>query len=177
MDLKVVETGDGGDIVKIDKDLVVIDGFENHVFLGLYGGNVEQSTPDVRDASDQAFDYWANNLFMPGDKSLQFNSQTERILMTTPLTSSGRVIIQQAVENDLAFMKEFAELSIVVQIVRIDTVLIAVKIDQPDNLQSSAFVFIWDATRRELFQDEINATVKKPITVKYFDFSFDFSFE
>lgn len=177
MDLKVVETGDGGDVVKIDKDLVVIDGFENMVYLAMYGGNVEQSTPDVRDSSDQAFDFWGNNLLMPGDKSLQFNSKTERILMTTPLTSSGRVIIQQAVEDDLAFMKEFAEVTVVVQIVRIDTVLIAVKIAQPDNLQSSAFVFIWDATRKELFQEEINATVKKPITIKYFDFSFDFSFE
>lgn len=177
MDLKVVETGNGGDIVKMDKDVVVIEGFENHPYLAMFGGNVEQSTPDIRNATDQAFDFWGNNLLMPGDKSLQFNSMTERVLMNTPLTSAGRVIIQQAVENDLEFMKDFATIKVVVQIVRVDTVIIGVKIDQPDNLQSSAFVFIWDATRQELFEQEVEATIKKPISIKYFDFSFDFSFE
>lgn len=177
MDLEIIETGDGGDLVKDSKDLSVVFGFENFVYLALFGGNVEASTPTKRIASEQAFDFWANNLLMQGDDSIQFNSETERILKLVALTSSTRSIIQQAVEKDLSFMKDFAVVTIVVQIVATDKLLIACRLVQPDNLQTQDFIYIWDATRQELLDREIIATSRQTITVKFFDFSFDFSFE
>src|SRR4051812_24194087 len=104
MDLKLVETNDGGDLVKNTNDLDVIFGFENVVYLALFGGNVKQSTPTVRDQSQQAFDFWGNNLFMPNDTLIQLNSETERALITYALTSSGRISIENAIKSDLQVM-------------------------------------------------------------------------
>ncbi len=177
MDLELIETGDGGDLIKSSKDLSVIFGFENFVYLAMFGGNIEASTPTTRIASEQAFDFWANNLLMQGDDSIQFNSQTERILKSVPLTSSSRSLIQQAVEKDLAFMKDFAIVTIIVQIIATDKLLIACRILQPDNLQTQDFIFLWDATRQELIDREVIATSRQNITIRYFDSSFDFSFE
>ena len=177
MDLEIIETGDGGDVVTKAKDLSIIFGFENFVYLAMFGGNIESSTPSIRIPSEQAFDFWANNLLMPGDSSIQFNSQTERILKSNALTSSSRLIIQQAVERDLAFMKDFATVNVVVQILATDKLLIACRILQPDNLQTQDFIFIWDASKQELIDREIIANSRQGITIKYFDSSFDFSFE
>ena len=154
MDLELVEQGDGGELVKTTNDLSVIFGFENMVYLALFGGNVEASTPVQRIVTEQAFDWWANNLLMQGDSSIQFNSETERALNTIPLTSSGRVLIQQAVENDLTFMKEFAVVNVGVSIVQTDKVQISVSLTNPENLQKQDFIFIWDATNRELIERE-----------------------
>lgn len=177
MDLQLVETGDGGDLVKNVKDLKVIYGFQNMIYLGLMGGNLAQSTPILRDATEQAFDFWGNNLFMQGDSSIQFNSETERALNTTPLTSAGRVLIQLAVQNDLEFMRDFADVKVTVQIVSDDVLIIGIRIQQLDNLQIQDFVIIWDATKKELTEAEILTTTKKGVSIKYFDYTFDVSFE
>lgn len=150
MDLEIIENGDGGELVKNTNDLSVIFGFENMVYLALFGGNVEASTPSSRLATEQAFDFWANNLLDPQDTSIQFNSETERTLNEVSLTSSGRVIIQRAVEDDLAFMKDFATVKVNVSLVGLDSVQISVTILQPDNLQKQEIIFIWNATDQEL---------------------------
>ena len=80
MDLRVIETKNGGDLVSKKRDLSVIEGFENMPYLALFGGCTEQSTPLLRVKSEQAFDWWGNNLFFPNDQSKQLNSITERIL-------------------------------------------------------------------------------------------------
>ena len=59
-DLKLIETGSGGDIVFNGIDVEVIDGFENMPYLGIYGGNIEQNTKEFLPA-EQRFDFWANN--------------------------------------------------------------------------------------------------------------------
>src|SRR5688572_6826679 len=105
MDLKLIVDGNGADIVKTTKDLVVISGLQNMVLLALFGGNVEASTPTKRLPTEQAGDWWGNSLFFPDDPERQFNSLTERTLNTVALTSSGRVRIEQAVLKDLEFMK------------------------------------------------------------------------
>lgn len=150
MDLKVIESGNGGDLVKTSKDLTVISGLGNMVYLALFGGNVKASTPQKRLVSEQAFDYWGNSLFDSNDPDVQFNSLTERTLNTTALSSSGRVRIEQAVIKDLQFMKSFAIIIASVSIPETDKVLIEVKVQEPDNLQEQAFTFIWDATKNEV---------------------------
>lgn len=177
MDLKLIESNDGGDLVKNAKDLEVIFGFQNMVYLALFGGNVEASTPITRIASEQDFSFWGNNLLLPQEPGLQFNSKTERTLINVALNSSGLSIIQQAVESDLAFMKEFATIKVVVSIVGLDNVLIAVRVLQPDNLQEQDFIYIWNATRQELLQSEFVTLTPTVIRVRYFDDSFDFSFD
>lgn len=176
MDLELVLTGDGGDLIKTSKDLSVIFGFQNMPLLAMFGGNVKMSTPNTRIETEQDFSFWGNNLLMPQDTSIQFNSQTERALNTIALTSSGRALIQQAVENDLAFMKDFATVSVAVSIIDTDTVIIAIRLIQPDNLQQQNFVYIWSATRRELLAQEFIVLTPQSIRVRYFDSSFDLFF-
>jgi|SRR5688500_5333998 len=159
MDLKLKETFNGGDIVKATKDFVVIYGLGNMVYLALFGGNVEANTPQRRVASEQNFDWWGNELLMNEDQGLQFNSDTERALIHTPLTSSGRAQIQAAVARDLKHMKDFARIGISVAIIATDVVRIGVRVQEPDNLESRDFIFIWDATRGELVDDLPTRTV------------------
>lgn len=150
MDLQVIETFNGGDLVKTPKDLVTIEGFQNMPYLALFGGNPGFPTPTNRAENSQAFDWWGNNLFLRDTPNLQFNSQTEFVLQTVALNSQGVSLIQQAVENDLRFMQEFANVSVSVVVITDDVVSIGIFIQEPTNQQNKAFVFIWDATEGEL---------------------------
>lgn len=103
-DLAIGESdNNGGDLKLLGKDLAVVNGMENQVYLALFGGNVEQNTPSIITGAP-TFDYWANNLLWPNRQDLQFNSNTERILNTTELSSAGRVTIENAVKSDLAYL-------------------------------------------------------------------------
>lgn len=150
MDLEVRETLNGGDLVKNPKDFSVINGFQNMIYFGLFGGNVEASTPLVRIPTEQAFDWWGNNLFFPNDTSVQMNSETERTLMNVALNSSGCVLIEKAIDKDLKFMADFATVTREVTIVSTDRVKIEIQIVRLDNLLERPFIFIWDATNMEL---------------------------
>jgi phage gp46-like protein len=153
MDLKVIEEGNGGELVKTAKDLVVISGLQNMVYLALFGGCVEASTPTKRLPTEQAADWWGNSLLFPDNPERQLNSLTERTLNEVALTSSGRVRIEQAVLKDLDFMKAFAEVSASVSIPETDKVVIQVTVQEPDNIEEQAFTFIWDATKNELVEE------------------------
>lgn len=176
MDLELVEEGNGGELIKNSKDLSVIYGFENMPFLAMFGGNVKMGTPSTRLVTEQAFDFWGNNLLMPNDSSIQFNSQTERALNTIPLTSYGRTLIQQAVEADLQSMADFANITVTVSIIATDVVVIGIRMLQPDNLQQQDFVYIWNATLQELRQKEFEVISKNVLRIKFFDLFFDLSF-
>lgn len=104
-DLAIVETLNGGDLQLIGHDLAVVNGNENQFYLMMFGGQVEQNTEDA--VPGNAKDYWANNLLFPSDKALQFNSNTERTLNTTPLTSAGRLKIENAIKEDLKYSVDF----------------------------------------------------------------------
>lgn len=178
MDLKLKETFNGGDIVKTTKDFVVIYGLGNMVYLALFGGNVEANTPPFRVESEQNFDWWGNELLLNEDIGMQFNSDTERALITTPLTSAGRAQIQAAVARDLQHMKDFARVAVSVAIVATDVVRLGVRVEEPDNLEAREFVFIWDATRGELVDELPPRGVSfEPIGGSgAFDYTFDFAF-
>lgn len=178
MDLKLKETYNGGDIVKATKDFVVIYGLSNMPYLALFGGSVEANTPNTRVEGEQNFDWWGNELFMPDEQGMQFNSDTERALMTTPLTSAGRLVIQQAVMRDLKFMKDFARVGVSVAIIATDVVRIAIRVQEPDNLEQRDFIFIWDATRNELTDDLPSRiiSVRPDTNSTGFDYTLDFTF-
>lgn len=156
MDIQLIETGNGGDFVKTSKDLSIIFGFQNMIYLGLFGGNVEASSPTFRVESEQAFDFWGNSLVFKDNKSLQFNSETERILNNVALNSSGRLRIEDAVKKDLEFMSEFANVVVSVSLLGLDKVEISILVVKPDNVQDVSFIYIWDSTNRELIDASVN---------------------
>ena len=151
MDVQVIESkGNGGDLVKTNKDIVTIEGLQNMPYIALFGGNVEASTPTERVESELAFDWWGNNLLLPNEPAPQFNSLTERTLQEVALNSARRIQIEEAIRKDLDFMSEFATVSVSASIISTDRVEILIRIQEPDNLEDNSFVFIWDATEQEL---------------------------
>ena len=154
MDLKLVETFNGGDLVKKPKDLETINGFQNMIYLSLFGGNVGFSTPSNRPENQQVFDWWGNDLFYRDNPQQQYNSLTEYTLQNVALNSRGAAEIENAMKKDLQYMSSFANVSSNVVIVSDDVVVLGVFVEQPENQQNKAFVFIWDATLSELTQIE-----------------------
>jgi hypothetical protein len=149
-DLKMIETGNGGDLVLAGNDLEIINGFQNMPYLGLFGGNVEASTQGAKPDGELAFDYWGNNLLMENDKTIQFNSEFEKRLTDVIINSAGRIQLERTIKTDLDFMANFSILSAEVFLVSNDRIQINITIKEPDNLQSNELVYIWDATKDEL---------------------------
>lgn len=172
MDLKLILTHDGGDLVKNPKDLAVVYGFENMPLIALFGGNVEESTPTTREPNAIALDWWGNNLLLPKNASRQFNSDTERLLNNVTLNSSGIVLIEEAIKRDLVFMNDFAKIQVQVRLVNVDRIAIGLKIEQ------KKIVYLWDKTNQEL--KDAFALVSSPAFSAgdgIFDDTFDFTFE
>jgi hypothetical protein len=84
-DVLLYETGNGGDVLVRGNDLAAVSGYENAPYLSMFGGS----------------DWWGNYL-----TTGKYQSQTEAILLTTPLTSSGRLLIENAINADLAFLSD-----------------------------------------------------------------------
>jgi hypothetical protein len=85
-DVLIYEDGNGGELVVRANDLVTITGYENAPYLSMFGG------------SD-----WALNYLVPDSP---YESKTEETLRNTPLTSSGRLKIQDAMISDLSFLND-----------------------------------------------------------------------
>jgi len=75
VDLNIVETNDGGDCVLLSNDVQLISGLQNMPYIGMFGGNVEQSTEGPK-ITEQTFDFWGNFLFHPTEQPIWFNSKT-----------------------------------------------------------------------------------------------------
>jgi hypothetical protein len=168
MDLELIENGNGGEIIKTAKDVSVIHGLQNMPYLALFGGNVKASTTK-RVKNEQAFDWWGNSLLMRDTPALQYNSLTERTLQKTPLTSSGRILIEQTVLKDLEFMKAFAKVAVSVAIIATDKVRIVIKLQ---DLENKFFLFVWDATKMELIDKKTGGGIASEES-GIFDFTFD----
>lgn len=83
-DILIYESGGGGEILIRGNDVATVSGYENAPYLSMFGGG----------------DWWGNAL-CPGN---EFLAKTEDVLKTTPLTSSGRIAIENAVKTDLSFL-------------------------------------------------------------------------
>lgn len=131
-DLKIIETGNGGDFVNLGNDLEVTDTIYTMVYLSLFGGNVEESTVDGF-VNPQSFDYWANKLMFGDDPSQQFNSETERTLNNTALDSSAIDKITDAVLSDLMYLKKLFKISVKVSLPYINHVKIEITFEGIEN--------------------------------------------
>lgn len=146
-DIKLYETGNGGSVQILGKDLAIYQGWENMIYIALFGGNME-STPAKRQLNEQALDFWGNT-FLKNIPELQYNSRTERTLAEVSINSQGRILIREAANADLEFMRQFADISVEVELTDIDKVRIAVTIKEPDNNQAKDFIYLWDGTKAD----------------------------
>ncbi len=136
-DLAVIETGNGGDLQLLGSDLAIVSGIENQPYLAMFGGNKESTVNPsaIISQNEMSFDWWGNNLLMPSSQSLQFNSLCENALNTIPLTSNGRILIENAIKKDLQFLEPQATINVVVTIVATDKIDINITIKQAQATQ------------------------------------------
>lgn len=142
VDLELKETGNGGDLVINGNDFNIINSFENMPYIAMFGGNVEQVTPTQRLENEQAFDFWGNTIIEP---ALRYNSTTEKKMQQVALNSAGRLLVEQAIKDDIAFMSEFCETEVSTTIISDDVLQISIKLIKPDNLENKEFIFTWDS--------------------------------
>lgn len=144
------ENNNGGDLVLEGNTMKLANSFQNMPYLATFGGNPEQSTVGPKEEGEQAFDWWGNYLLMSQQPDVQFNSAFERMITQVALSSAGRLQLQRAVKEDIKFMEAFALVTVTVTIEDVDRVKIFIELQEPDNLQSTVFVYIWDSAKQEL---------------------------
>lgn len=88
-DILIYETLNGGDIVLNGADIVTVSGIENQPYLATFGG-----------------ENWHGNAILSENPGVRFTSETERVMNETPLSSAGRLAIEQAAVRDTAYLKE-----------------------------------------------------------------------
>lgn len=155
-DLAIIESnGNGGDAQLVGNDLAVVYGLENQIFFALFGGNIEQSTNSSITEPDSK-DWWGNNLFMPNNPSIQFNSETERALNSTALNSSGRIVIENAMKKDLDFFSEFGTVNLTVEIVSDDRLNVRIRVTQEKSKEKIMIVKLKKKTDGDWFIMDFN---------------------
>lgn len=148
-DLTIYETGNGGDLVLGNGDLQSTASFYNMIYLAWFGGNVAAITREDESAQEQRFDYWGNQLLQPAQPGLQWNSNLERVLAESPITSASRLIIEDAARADLAFFDDFGKVEVSTRILDVNTLEINATILEPNVVEDKTFQFIWNSTKQE----------------------------
>ena len=85
IDVAIIETGSGGDLIYRTPDLQPARGVENMPYGLMFGGNASEP-------------WWGNDLLMP---NTPFSCLTQDALLNNPLTSQGRINIEAAMNADL----------------------------------------------------------------------------
>jgi len=121
-DLLLYETGGGGDLLLRGSDLVAVTGYENAPYLAMFGSRKS---------------WWGNKL-IPADR--QFASRTEEALHTYPLTSAGRVRIEEAIDADLEFLKKIPGTTFSRTVSVVDANKLSIEI----NINGKQFSYVWN---------------------------------
>lgn len=154
-DINLFETGSSGDFSIVNDDLLMGETLYQQIYLALFGGNFEASTKDAYLQSEERFDYWGNGLVWKTDKSIQFNSETERTIQNTTLNSSGRLIIIQSVNNDLDYLKTLINFSVEVEIPKHDLLRIIISFSAKSNQQNKVLQMVYDNSKKEVIIEKI----------------------
>lgn len=143
-DFSIYESGDGGELLMTDSDISLADSLLQLVYLSLFGGNVQASTQGNEKPNELREDWWANSLLFKDQPDKQFNSLTEKTLKTTPLSSAGRIIILNAVEQDLKYLRDVVDVNINVTIRDVHRVEIFVNLNRYQGKEDVKLQFLWD---------------------------------
>lgn len=149
-DLHLFESGSGGELSLLNNDLELSESLFQVIYISLFGGNLEASTKGNEVDGQERFDYWGNQLLFSEQPQKQFNSETERVLNTTVLNSSGRILIQQAVETDLNFLNQIAQTQIEVSILDENQLQILIRMQALSNQQTTTLTFVYNNASNEI---------------------------
>ena len=109
--IELTETFDGGDMILVEVpdasgkfyDLQLDGGLTTAIYMSHFGGNVEASTTGNEKPGDLRKDWWGNAL-IPDTPVAQANSELERALLGTPITSGNLLKIEDFAAADLKWM-------------------------------------------------------------------------
>lgn len=113
-DFLLIDNDNGSDLIPSGSDLKSTFTYEGMIYLALFSGE----------------DFWANNLLSNGEKII---CQTEKALISNPLSSAGRVNIENAIKADLVFIKKQipdADIDVQTRIVSNNALEISVRINR-----------------------------------------------
>ena len=128
IDILITELGSGGEIIVRNNDAVGITGYENQLYLAMFGG-----------AS-----WWGNGLLVTGDA--QFQSQTEQALLNNPLTSTGLIAIDTAISNDLDYLSNITGTTVSFT----STIVATNRLDIKVSIAGKTFYLSWNPDSRFL---------------------------
>lgn len=131
MDVALIETLDGGDTQQNGNDFATVIGFENTIYMALFGGNPGHVTKVVKEGEEYLY-WWGNEVLMANEPTQQMNSYTEYTLMVVALNSAGRISIEEAIKKDLIFLQKFGKVIIEVSIVSDDRISVLIKLIIPN---------------------------------------------
>lgn len=137
-DLLLTETGNGGDLVIRDNDLVLTSNLSNQIYLALFGGNI------VDDNGEQFNEYWAN--VQLSDES-KYVSQFERTLNEVVINSSGLQRLHEAANKDLEFLKKYVNYTLELSILNKDSISLYIDIKAPNNVENKVSI-VWNSTTK-----------------------------
>tara|TARA_R110000822_G_scaffold123489_3_gene257897 strand:+ start:7986 stop:8462 length:477 start_codon:yes stop_codon:yes gene_type:complete len=149
-DIHLTEFGSGGELSILGNDLVLSEELLQAVYLALFGGNVEASTKGNELETEERLDWWANSLLYPSEKTKQFNSFTENALSNIVLNSAGRIEIQRAVEKDLEFLANIADVNVEVSIATYNRLDIRVQLIKKSNQEEKNLQLVFDNASNEV---------------------------
>ena len=95
-DIKIYESGDGGDLQLKASDLETISGFSNQAYLALFGGVADN--------------WWGNELI--DNESGKYISTFQRELRRVALNSNGITRLENAAKKDLEYLQEYADMTV-----------------------------------------------------------------
>lgn len=152
-DINLFESGSGGEISIISNDLNLGESLFQQVYLALFGGNVDSVTRGDEILSQERFDYWGNDLFYKENPNKQFNSVTEKTLQNVVLNSSGRLKIETAVKEDLAYLSDLLNYTVSVIFENTNNVIIIINFTQKSNQENKILQFVYNNAKNELIID------------------------
>ena len=138
-DILITEEGSGGEFSIVNSDLELTNSLRNQVYLAFFGGNIKD------DVGEQNNDYWLNDFL---EEENRYISTFERTILEVPLTSSGLQKIKSAADQDLKYLKQYAEIKIDISIESKDLLYLYIEIKAPNNV-SEKVRLIWNNTKKE----------------------------
>lgn len=154
-DIALYESGSGGDFAIVNNDLLMAETLYQQFYLAMFGGNPMASTQTAYLPTEDRYDYWGNTLIWKDAKPKQFNSETERALRNTALTSSGRLTIIQAINQDLEYLKSVVDLSVQVELLSSNKIRITVSFSGKTNQQDKLLQLVFDNAKNEVIIEKI----------------------
>jgi hypothetical protein len=139
MDLRLVETGNGGDFLFENGDIQLVSEVYNQPYLAHFGGNKE--TPQF---SNEDVEFWGNELLPQNE---QFTSEFEKSLGQVALSSSGRIKLELIASEDLGYLSGFADSTSTLKITGVDKISLQDEIVKENN---DNFSYIWTEEKDEI---------------------------